>query len=59
MWRENAVLHVLRAHAVIGPDNRDNGYVDLGENIDRHAQRRADPCETDENQQRDHGIGPF
>ena len=44
--RQNAVLHVLRAHPVVGPDDRNHRDVDFGKDVDGHAQRGADPHET-------------
>ena len=38
--RQDAVLDVLRAHPVVGPDDADDRNVDLGKDVDRHAQRR-------------------
>ena len=39
--RQDAVLHVRRAHAVVGPDDADDRNVDFREDVDRHALRRA------------------
>ena len=38
--RKDAILYVRRAHAVVGPDDADNGNVDFGEDVRRHALRR-------------------
>ena len=40
---QDAVLHVLGAHAVVGPDDGHHRNVDFGKDVDRHAQRGADP----------------
>ncbi len=54
---QNAVLHVPRAHAVVGPHHRDDGDVDFREDIDGHAQRGADPHQGNQDEHRDDGIG--
>ncbi len=56
MQRQDAVLHVLRADAVIGPDYADDWDVDLGENVDRHAQRASGAENADEDKRRDDGV---
>ena len=56
MQRQDAVLHVLRAHPVVGPHDRNHRDVDFGKDIDGHAQRGADPHETDEDQRSHHGV---
>ncbi len=48
--RQDAVLDVLRTHAVVGPDDADHWNVDLGKDIDRHARGCPDPEQTDQNQ---------
>ena len=40
--RQDAILDVLRAHAVIGPHDRHYRDVNLREDVHRHAQRRSD-----------------
>ncbi len=57
MQRQDAVLDVLGRHAVIGPDDADHRDVDLGENVDRHAERGPDPEQTDQDQAGHHRIG--
>src|SRR6266403_1554639 len=53
---QNAVADVLRAHSAVGPDDADDGNIDLGENIDRHAQRGADAHQANKNQRGDDRV---
>ena len=48
--RENAVLDILGAHPVIGPDDTDHRNVDFRKDVHRHAQGGADTQQTNENQ---------
>jgi hypothetical protein len=54
-----AVLNIERGHPGIGPDDADHGDIDLGKNIDRHAQRGTDAHDTDKYQTRDDRVGSF
>ena len=54
--RQNSVLNVLGTHAVVSPHDGGHRNVDLGEDIDRHAQRRTDPHEGDQNQDGDYRV---
>ena len=44
--RQNAVLDVFGAHAVVGPDDADDRDVDLGKDVGRHPQEGAGPQQT-------------
>ena len=57
--RQDAVLHVLGAHAVVGPDDRNDGDVDFRENVHRHAQCRADPHAGGQDQDGSDRVGPL
>ncbi len=59
MQGQDAVLHVLRAHAVVGPDDRDDRDIDFREDVDGHAQCRTDSHEGDENKDGHDGVGPL
>ena len=56
---EDAVLHVLRAHAGVGPHHGHHRNVDLRKNVHGHAQRRADTHQANQDERRDHRIGTF
>jgi hypothetical protein len=55
---QDPVLNVLRPHAVVGPDDADDGDVDFRENIDRHALGGANTQQTNEDQYRGNRVGP-
>ncbi len=57
--RQDAVLNVRRAHAVVGPHHADDRDVDFRENVDRHAQGGAHPQQGQENEQRRDGVRVF
>ncbi len=59
MQGQDAVLHVLRAHSVVGPHHCDHRDVDFRENIDGHAQRCADSHQANQDEHRHHGVGTF
>jgi hypothetical protein len=50
MEREDPVLDVRGAHATVGPDDTDHRDINLRKNVDRHAQRRADAEQADQDQ---------
>ena len=54
--RENAIANVRRAHPAVGPHDADHRDVDFRKDIDRHAQRRADAHDADENERGDDGV---
>jgi hypothetical protein len=56
---QDAVLHVLRAHPVVGPHHGDNRYVDFREDIDGHAQRSADAHQGNQDEHRHDRVGAF
>ena len=47
---QDAVLHVLRVHAVVGPHHTHHRNVDLRKDVDGHAQRRPHPKQTEQDQ---------
>ena len=55
--RQDAVLNVLRAHAVVGPHHGHDRDVDLRKDVDRHSQCRANSHQGDQNQRGDNRIG--
>src|SRR3569833_1768722 len=54
--RQDAILDIMCAHAVEGPHHADDGDVDLGIDIERHASGRADSEQGEENEEGRDGV---
>jgi len=54
---QDAVLNVLGIHAGVGPHDAAHRNIHLRKDVHRHAQRLADPQQSDEDQQRRDGVG--
>jgi len=55
--RRHAAGHLLRRQAGVLPDDRDDRDADVGEDIDRRAQRRQRPDDQDREREHDKGVG--
>jgi hypothetical protein len=54
----NAILHLRRRKAAVGPDDTNNRNVDGGENVRLHRDNRHDPQNSDEQRDHNKGVGP-
>ena len=54
----DALFHFLRLQTVVGPDQRDDGNVDIGENIYRRAQKHDRREQKDDECHHDKGVRP-
>jgi hypothetical protein len=54
----DAVAHLVRRQAAIGPDDADDRNVDIGEDIRWRAQHRERPDDAEQQREDDKSVGP-
>src|SRR4030095_703726 len=55
---DDPLLHLVGGHARVGPDDADDGDVDLGEDVLRQADDRQDAGQDDDERRDDEGVRP-
>src|SRR3989442_1508632 len=55
---DHAALDLVRRESVVIPDDRDDGDVDLGEDVDRGSHDRQHAADGDQQRHHDEGVRP-